>query len=66
MSHTRAYATGGSGSAWEVLAAFLKLGMPSFSGPIAHPGYFQRSNRPWPARTIAGWCMTASLLTVLF
>ena len=30
------------GSVWEVLAAFLRLGMSSFGGPIAHLGYFHR------------------------
>ena len=30
------------GSAREVLAAFLRLGMSSFGGPIAHLGYFHR------------------------
>ena len=31
-----------SGSAREVLAVFLKLGLTSFGGPIAHLGYFRR------------------------
>ncbi|KUM27791.1 hypothetical protein AU467_15525 [Mesorhizobium loti] len=30
-----------AGSAWEVLAAFTKLGVTSFGGPIAHLGYFR-------------------------
>jgi chromate transporter len=31
----------GAGSAWEVLRVFLKLGVTSFGGPIAHLGYFR-------------------------
>ncbi|KQX99309.1 hypothetical protein ASD22_03315 [Rhodanobacter sp. Root480] len=31
-----------AGSAREVLSAFLRLGMTSFGGPIAHLGYFHR------------------------
>ena len=38
------------GTAGEVLAAFLKLGLTSFGGPIAHIGYFRRElveRRKW-------------------
>ena len=35
-------APGKSGSVAEVLAAFLKLGVSSFGGPIAHLGYFHQ------------------------
>ncbi|WP_233862880.1 chromate efflux transporter [Paraburkholderia adhaesiva] len=31
-----------AGRVFEVLAAFLRLGMTSFGGPIAHIGYFRR------------------------
>lgn len=33
---------GRSSSAWQVLLAFLALGLTSFGGPIAHLGYFRR------------------------
>jgi chromate transporter len=39
-----------SGSAGEVFTAFLKLGLTSFGGPIAHLGYFHReliARRRW-------------------
>lgn len=34
---------GGRGSVGEVFVAFLKLGLTSFGGPIAHLGYFRES-----------------------
>ena len=42
--------TTGEGSAGEVFAAFLKLGLTSFGGPIAHLGYFHNEfveRRKW-------------------
>lgn len=33
--------TAGRGSAMEVLRAFLRLGLTSFGGPVAHLGYFR-------------------------
>jgi chromate transporter len=42
--------TTGQGSAGEVFAAFLKLGLTSFGGPIAHLGYFRNEfveRRKW-------------------
>jgi chromate transporter len=41
---------GRRGSAREVLAAFLRLGLTSFGGPVAHLGYFRREfveRRQW-------------------
>jgi chromate transporter len=38
------------GSAWEVLLVFLRLGLTSFGGPIAHLGYFREefvARRKW-------------------
>ena len=31
-----------SGSSWEVFITFLKLGLTSFGGPVAHLGYFHK------------------------
>lgn len=31
----------GNGSPWEVLRVFLRLGLTSFGGPVAHLGYFR-------------------------
>ena len=38
---TGAPAAGQRGSAWEVLRVFLRLGLTSFGGPVAHLGYFR-------------------------
>ena len=38
---TTATDAGASGSWREVLAAFLRLGLTSFGGPVAHLGYFR-------------------------
>ena len=40
----------GAGSFWEVLLVFLRLGLTSFGGPVAHLGYFREeivSRRKW-------------------
>ena len=39
--HHHGAASGPAGSAGEVFAVFLKLGLTSFGGPIAHLGYFR-------------------------
>ncbi len=39
-SPVAASAIGQRGSAWEVFLVFLRLGLTSFGGPIAHLGYF--------------------------
>ena len=39
-----------NGSAWEVFRVFLKLGLTSFGGPVAHLGYFRNElvvRRKW-------------------
>ncbi|HMN71896.1 MAG TPA: chromate efflux transporter [Rhodoblastus sp.] len=41
MSEPAAVKPAPEGSAREVLAAFLKLGLTSFGGPVAHLGYFR-------------------------
>jgi len=41
---------GARGSVWEVFRVFLKLGLTSFGGPIAHLGYFRNeliARRKW-------------------
>src|SRR5689334_6434522 len=41
---------GPSGSFWEVLLVFTRLGLTSFGGPIAHLGYFREEivvRRKW-------------------
>ena len=40
MTVGRATSTVQRGSVWEVLLVFLRLGLTSFGGPIAHLGYF--------------------------
>ena len=40
----------GEGSFWEVLLVFLRLGLTSFGGPVAHLGYFREeivARRKW-------------------
>ena len=47
-------AVASGGSVAEVLAAFIKLGLTSFGGPIAHIGYFRREfveRRAWVDET---------------
>ncbi|MBV9221431.1 MAG: chromate efflux transporter [Methylobacteriaceae bacterium] len=49
-SHHRIDAKPAAGSALEVLRVFLKLGLTSFGGPIAHLGYFREEfvvRRKW-------------------
>jgi chromate transporter len=40
MTENSAALASGRGSVWEVFSAFLRLGLTSFGGPIAHLGYF--------------------------
>ena len=49
-SGSPAHAAARSGSTAEVFAAFLRLGLTSFGGPIAHLGYFHEEfvvRRKW-------------------
>ena len=42
------------GSFWEVLLVFLRLGLTSFGGPVAHLGYFRQeivARRKWLSET---------------
>jgi chromate transporter len=41
---TAATATMQRGSAWEVLLVFLRLGLTSFGGPVAHLATFARNS----------------------
>lgn len=41
MAETDAHRTATPGAAWEVFRVFLKLGVTSFGGPIAHLSYFR-------------------------
>lgn len=54
------------GSAGEVLAASLRLGLTSFGGPVAHLGYFERAyvrERGWlPAEDYAGLVALCQML----
>ncbi|RYE58624.1 MAG: chromate transporter, partial [Hyphomicrobiales bacterium] len=50
MVPEKSVSVGKAGSAGEVFFAFLKLGLTSFGGPIAHLGYFREefvSRRRW-------------------
>jgi hypothetical protein len=52
---------GDRGSVSEVFVAFLKLGLTSFEGPIAHLGYFRESfvvRRRWRIRS---WCRSTAV-----
>ncbi len=41
VAHAAETKGGPTGSAWEVLLVFLRLGVTCFGGPIAHIGYFR-------------------------
>lgn len=43
MSHTPAKAASHPGTIWEVFTVFLRLGLTSFGGPVAHLGYFREA-----------------------
>ncbi|WP_313165988.1 chromate efflux transporter [Massilia oculi] len=48
--HPAAIATAPASSAWSIFGIFLKLGLTSFGGPIAHLGYFRNEfvlRRQW-------------------
>jgi chromate transporter len=50
VTATKAPAPAGKGSPLEVFVAFLRLGLTSFGGPIAHIGYFRQefvARRHW-------------------
>ena len=42
----------GPGSAFEVLLAFLRLGLTSFGGPVAHLGYFRADEDSKPGAPV--------------
>ena len=56
----------GAGTAGEVFQAFLKLGLTSFGGPVAHIGYFRAeivAKRRWLSEeAFAGYVALAQLL----
>jgi len=54
---TAATATPAQGSIWEVFRVFLRLGLTSFGGPVAHLGYFRAEfveRRRWLDETSYG------------
>lgn len=54
----------GSGrqTTWQVFVVFLRLGLTSFGGPIAHLGYFRDAfvAAGWTRRPTATWSRCAS------